>query len=66
MVGGTDGAAVAWHTGGWPGAVTGVYLAPDAGVGLVLAGNAFSPARLAGLDRLGLKLLSWLLPRVTG
>jgi CubicO group peptidase (beta-lactamase class C family) len=66
LAGDLDGAAVSWHTGGWPGAVTGLYVAPDAGIGLVLAGNAFSPARLAGLDRLGLDLLSWLLPRVAG
>jgi len=57
------GRPVAWHCGGWPGALAGVFLAPEDGVGVVVAANAFSPSRLARLDELGLELLATVVDR---
>lgn len=55
------GTAVAWHSGGWPGASAQLWVAPAEGIGLVLAANTFSPARLARLDGAAAELMDLLL-----
>ncbi|MFL6139118.1 MAG: serine hydrolase domain-containing protein [Frankiaceae bacterium] len=51
------GTPVAWHCGGWPGALAGLWVAPAADLGVVVAANAFSPSRLAALEQAGAALL---------
>jgi len=56
-----DGERVVWHNGGWPGAATSMWAAPEAGRSVVLTANLFGPEQSARLDKLGKDLIARLL-----
>lgn len=56
-----DGNRVPWHNGGWPGAATSMYVAPDSGRSVVLTANTFGVQQSPALDQLGMKIIRRLL-----
>jgi CubicO group peptidase (beta-lactamase class C family) len=56
-----EGNRVPWHNGGWPGAATSMYVAPDAGRSVVLTANTFGTQQSPALDGLGMRIIRRLL-----
>lgn len=55
------GQRVVWHNGGWPGAATSMWVAPEAGLSLVLTANLFGQEQSPRLDKLGKDVMARLL-----
>jgi CubicO group peptidase (beta-lactamase class C family) len=53
-----DGRTALWQSGGWPGAMTTLWAAPESGVAVVLAGNASTGPRLEALGVVAAELLA--------
>ena len=53
-----DGRRVVWHNGGWPGAATSMWVAPEAKRSVVLTANLFGPEQSGRLDKLGKDLMT--------
>ncbi|HUR49539.1 MAG TPA: serine hydrolase [Acidimicrobiales bacterium] len=56
-----EGHRVPWHNGGWPGAATSMYVAPDDGRSVVLTANLFGAQQSPALDALGMRIIRRLL-----
>ncbi len=61
-----DGRRVVWHNGGWPGAATSMWVAPEANRSVVLTANLFGPEQSARLDKLGKDLINHVLDATAG
>lgn len=55
------GNRVAWHNGGWPGAATSMWVAPESGRSVTLTANTFGAKQSGALDQLGKAIVSRLL-----
>jgi CubicO group peptidase (beta-lactamase class C family) len=56
-----DGHRVVWHNGGWPGASTSMWAAPEDSRSLLLTANVFGGQQSGALDQLGKQIIRRLL-----
>lgn len=56
-----EGQRVPWHNGGWPGAATSMWVAPEAGRSVTLTANIFGTKQSGALDQLGKQLITKLI-----